>query len=101
MGAEEGVGQEIKVITIILGVIGGALYVVAAIESSYEIVAAAMIFWIPACIGFAIIKGNYKRNIARSRKVAERVENLSEFHSEGLINESDYERKKQEILDEA
>lgn len=101
MSIEDGDRLEgIKISTIILGVIGGALYGVAAIESSIEIVAVALIFWIPACIGFAIIAGNYKRNIERNRKVAEKVENLSEYHSEGLINESDYEKKKREILDE-
>jgi len=43
----------------------------------------------------------YKRSIAKSNKVAEKAELLSEFHSEGLINESDYEKKKREILDDA
>ena len=34
-------------------------------------------------------------------KVALELETLSKLHSEGLINESDYERKKRELLNEA
>ena len=40
----------------------------------------------------------YKVPDVQSGKVAQELEILSKLHSEGLITESDYERKKRELL---